>query len=270
VWTRSILSAGIVLVGAGAILGALAVILEDRLIYFPSRALEAAPSDFGIAAEELSPVASDGTRLHGWHLRGTGERALLFFHGNAGNISHRLERAGHIVAAHGLDIFLVDYRGYGRSEGRPSEEGLYADGLAVYDLARDRGFPPERIVLLGESLGASVAVEVASRRPSGALILEMPFRSIPAMARHHYPIVPRGLISTRFDNEAKVPSLSVPTLFVAADRDAVVPPDHVRTLFEKHPGPKQLFVLRDAGHDGAYVAGPEYDAAWKSFLGSGL
>ena len=124
--------------------------------------------------------------------------------------------------------------------------------------------------MLGESLGAAVAVEVARRRPSAALILEMPFRSIPAMAKRHYPIVPRLLISSRYDNEGKMPSLTVPTLFVMADRDEVVPPDHVRSVFEKHPGPKELFVIREAGHDGAYDAGEEYDAAWKSFLGSAL
>jgi fermentation-respiration switch protein FrsA (DUF1100 family) len=259
---------GVVLAGAGAILCALIVILESAFIYFPSRALEIAPADLGLAAEELHPVAADGTRLHGWWVRGKGERALLFFHGNAGNISHRLERAGRIVAAHGLDVVLVDYRGYGRSEGKPSEAGLYADGLAVYDAARERGFPPERIVVLGESLGAAVAVEVARQRPCGALILEMPFRSIAEMARRHYPIIPRALIATRFDNEAKIGSLTVPTLFVLGDEDAVVPPDHVEALYRKHPGPKELYVIRGAGHDGAYDAGSGYDAAWKKLLGT--
>ena len=104
-------------------------------------------------------------KLEGWWIRGGGRTALLFFHGNAGNISHRLERAKLLVQSLGLDVFLVDYRGYGASSGRPDEEGLYADGEAISRAAAERGFPPERTVLFGESLGSAVAIETALRRP---------------------------------------------------------------------------------------------------------
>lgn len=242
--------------------------MERRFLYFPIRTLAAQPTDYGLRAEELRLTTSDGVRLHGWWIRAKGEGVVLLFHGNGGNISHRLERAKLFVDALGTDLFLVDYRGYGLSEGTPSESGLYRDGLAIYDAARERGFPPDRIVLHGESLGCAVAVEVALTRPAGALALETPFLSVPALARKHYPFVPTMFVRSRFDAASKVGRVTVPKLFLVAERDEIAPPEQGRALYDRAAPPKELFVIPGAGHNDTYVVGgARYLEAWRRFLG---
>jgi fermentation-respiration switch protein FrsA (DUF1100 family) len=246
---------------------ALASLLQDRLLYFPVRRLEASPAAYGLRSEELRLTASDGVRLHGWWIRGGGERVVLLFHGNAGNVSHRLDRAKLFVERLKVDLWLVDYRGYGLSDGKPSEAGLYRDGLAIYDAARERGFPPERIVLLGESLGCAVAVEVALARPCSGLALETPFLSVPALARRHYPFVPGLLIRARYDAGSRIGRIAAPKLIVAAERDEIAPVSHARRLFDLARPPKELFVVPGAGHNDAYATGGEkYLEVWRRFL----
>jgi fermentation-respiration switch protein FrsA (DUF1100 family) len=241
--------------------------LEASFIYFPQREYAASPGDFGLRADTLSLESAGGVRLEGWWIRGDGRTALLFFHGNGGNISHRLERAKLLVESLGLDVFLVDYRGYGASGGKPDENGLYADAEAVYRAATERGFQPDRIVLFGESLGCAVAIETALRHPCRALILETPFLSIAAMAKAVYPFLPRFVIRTRFDNEAKIPRVAVPKLIVAAERDDVVPPGHARRLFELAATPKDFYVIPGATHNDTYVAGGRaYVEVWRRFM----
>jgi hypothetical protein len=242
-------------------------LLEDRFLYFPLRRLDAFPADYGLSSEELSPIASDGVRLHGWWIRGGGDRVLLLFHGNAGNVSHRLDRAKLFAESLGIDLFLVDYRGYGLSAGRPSEAGLYRDGFAIYDAALERGFPAERIVLFGESLGCAVAVEVALARPCAGVVLETPFLSVPALAREHYPFVPGFLVRSRYDTGSKIARVGQPKLLVAAALDDIAPAAHALRLFELAKPPKELLVVPVAGHNDTYVAGgEEYLAAWRRFL----
>jgi fermentation-respiration switch protein FrsA (DUF1100 family) len=264
--TRGLAVAG-VLLGAGAAILAIFLGMEDQFLYFPTRELSAAPGNFGLDAEELSLEAEDGVRLHGWWIRGDGRRALVFFHGNAGNIADRLDRARILHDRFGFDVFLVDYRGYGRSAGRPSEEGLYRDGRAAYRAALDRGFPPERLLLFGESLGSAVAIRTAADRPCAGVVLETPFLSVPEMARVHYPFVPRFLIRSRFDNGARIPLVEAPKLFLVAQRDEIVPPAHGRRLYDLATGKKQIFVIPGAGHNDTYrVGGEAYWKAWESFL----
>jgi fermentation-respiration switch protein FrsA (DUF1100 family) len=245
----------------------LLIAMAPQLMYFPTRELAARPADFGLESEDLRVTTPDGVGLHGWWIKGGGRAALVWYHGNAGNVSHRLHNAQLLVERFGLDIFLVDYRGYGLSDGTPSEAGLYADGIAIYDHARACGFTPDEIVLFGRSLGAAVAVEVGLAREARALILETPFRSIRAMARHHYPIVPGFLIRSRYDNEAKMPRLGLPLLVLHGDCDEVVPLAHAQRLFELAAEPKRWFLIRGAGHNDTYVAGGEaYFGAWRAFL----
>jgi fermentation-respiration switch protein FrsA (DUF1100 family) len=269
--TGRIVTRGLVPVAAflGILIGILAISLgmEDQFLYFPTRTLAAVPADYELEAEELSLEAEDGIRLHGWWIRGDGRRALVFFHGNAGNIGDRLDRARILHDRFGFDVFLVDYRGYGRSAGRPSEEGLYRDGRAAYRAALERGFAPERIVLFGESLGSAVAIRTASDMPCAAVVLETPFLSIPEMARVHYPFVPAFLVRSRFDNGARIAAVAPPKLFLVAERDEIVPPAQSRRLYDLATGQKSFFLIRGAGHNDTYIAGGEaYWNAWEKFL----
>jgi len=267
------LSIGPWLVAALAI-GGLVVIgwsLENHLLYFPTRAVASTPASYGLSFEDLSLTAEDGVRLRGWRIHGSGRgsesRALLFFHGNAGNVGDRLDRARILVQRLGLDVFLVDYRGYGQSGGAPSEEGLYRDARAVYDEALSR-FHANQIVFFGESLGSAVAIQLATEQTSAGVVLETPFLSIPAMARKHYPFVPAFLIRSRYDNKEKIASVAAPKLFLIAENDEIAPPEQGRRLFDLAATPKTLFVIPGAGHNDTYVTGGEdYWKAWVRFLG---
>jgi len=252
---------------AWLLLVGLLMLQERRLIFFPTKALTALPADFGLRADELSITATDGVLLHGWWIRGPGDRVLIWYHGNAGNIGHRLDNARWFVDELGVDVVLVDYRGYGRSQGTPDEEGIYLDGLAIYDAVVARSVRAEDVVLFGRSLGGAVAIEVALQRPVGAVVLESPFRSVPALAREHYWFVPSFLVRTRMDNESKIGSVEVPMLVLHGDRDRVVPVTHGQRLFELAARPAHFHLIEGAGHNDTYlVGGRPYRDAWAAFL----
>lgn len=243
------------------------ILCQDRLLYFPTRRLASMPEALGLRADPLAVATEDGERLDGWWIRGAGRLAVIFFHGNAGNIGDRLERAKILNQRFGLDVILVDYRGYGRSSGSPSEEGLYKDARAMYRTAIAGGLRPEQIVLFGESLGAAVAIDLASRWPCRGLVLETPFLSIPDLARLHYPFVPVSLVRSRFDNAAKIAEIAAPKLFFVAELDEVAPPLHGRRLWERARGVRELFIIPGAHHNDTYVVGGEpYWKAWDLFL----
>jgi uncharacterized protein len=264
---RTILSLVATLAVAWVAMVALASLVQDRLLYFPVRPLEASPASRGLKSDELRLTASDGVPLHGWWIHGGGDTAVLLFHGNAGNVSHRLDRAKLFTERLGVDLVLVDYRGYGQSGGKPSEAGLYRDGLAIYDAARQRGFSPERIVLLGESLGCAVALEVGLARPCAGIVLETPFLSVPLLARRHYPFVPGFLVRARYDSESRIGQVTRPKLLVAAERDEIAPVAHARRLYELAKPPRELFVVPGAGHNDVYTMGGEkYLEVWRRFL----
>jgi hypothetical protein len=256
-------------IGAAVGIVVIGMSLESSFLYFPTRGLASSPQAHGLRAEELALTAEDGARLFGWWLHGEGKRAVLFFHGNAGNIADRLDRARMLHDRFGLDVFLVDYRGYGRSAGSPSEEGLYRDARAVFAAARDRGFAPGQIVLFGESLGSAVAIQLASERPCAGVVLETPFLSIQDMAREHYPMVPPFLIRSRYDSARRIAEVAAPKLFLVAESDEIAPPEQGRRLFELAPPPKTLYVIPGAHHNDTYVTGGEpYWAALGGFLAS--
>lgn len=245
------------------------LLFERRLIYFPFERHDSVPADFQLKADDVWLRASDGVRLHGWWIygEGRGTSTIVWYHGNGGNISHRLDQAKILVDRFRADVFLLDYRGYGKSEGRPDEPGLYRDGAAAYAEARRRGVPPERIVLYGESIGSAVALEVALHEPCGGLVLQSPFVSVPAMARDIYKIIPAFLVRTKFDNSIKIGRVSAPKLILHGDRDEIVPLAHAQRLFELAAPPKRLVVLQGAMHNDTYVAASTaYFDAWASFL----
>jgi alpha-beta hydrolase superfamily lysophospholipase len=165
-----------------AVLSAIMLIFERKLIYYPQRAHDAGPRELGLAFEDLVLTAEDGVKIHAWHLPPPGRSrwTVLFAHGNAGNVSHRLDRALFLQSKLGAAVLLFDYRGYGRSEGSPDEEGTYRDARAAHRwLIGEKRAPVDRLVVFGESLGSAVALDLALSRPCRALVLESPFASVP-------------------------------------------------------------------------------------------
>jgi fermentation-respiration switch protein FrsA (DUF1100 family) len=240
--------------------------VERTLIYFPSRELIGTPSSLGLAYRDVWFHAEDGVRLHGWYVPGRLPVTLLWFHGNAGNISDRLDNIREIHHRLGIGVFIFDYRGYGRSDGRPTESGLYQDARAAREALIREGVPADRIVYFGRSLGAPVAVELALAAPPPALILETPFLSVPAMANRTLPGI-GFLFKTRYDSLPKIGRIRSRLLILHGDADEVVPYDHGRRLFEAAPDPKAFHTIRGAHHNDTYVVGgPDYWAAWARFL----
>lgn len=253
-----------------AVVAALMLLFERRLIYFPTRDHDATPRALGLAHEEVDLRTEDGVRLHGWFLPVAGSRlTLLVCHGNAGNISHRLDRALLAQAHLRTDVLLFDYRGYGKSDGVPDEEGTYRDARAAWRWLIAKGQSPGRIVIFGESLGAAVALQLAlDTEGAHALVLESPFASVPEMARAVYPFLPVWpLVRTRYDNLGKVKRLRVPLLVLHGERDDIVPFAQGRGVFDAAPEPKRFFAIPGAAHNDTYVVGGEaYWRALREFL----
>jgi fermentation-respiration switch protein FrsA (DUF1100 family) len=223
--------------------------LLNAMLYFPERTGAAAgcPHD----AEDVAIETGDGERLHGWWFaaRGSPLGHVLFCHGNAGSVIDRLANA-RLLAAAGLDVLLFDYRGYGRSSGRPSEAGTRADARAARAALLDRdGVHPARVVLFGESLGGAVALRLAVDEPPAAVVLQSTFTSVRAMAAAHYKVIPRFLVPGAYPSLSLVPDLRAPLLVIHGARDEIVPVAQGRELYEAAPEPKRLEVFEEAGHN---------------------
>jgi len=244
--------------------------MEQHFIYFPERALVMTPSGLGLPFEEVTFSAEDGIRLHGWWVPGEpGRPVILFFHGNAGNISHRVENLW-LLRRLGLGVLIFDYRGYGRSEGRPDEPGLAQDARAALKWLEERGVPRGELLYFGRSLGAAVALQLALEAPPAGLVLETPFTSIRDLGRLHYPLLHLGLgwlIRDRYDNLAKIGQLHVPLLVLQGDRDRIVPESMARRLYAAANPPKTFHLVVGADHNTTYEAGGDaYWQAWRDFL----
>jgi len=240
----------------------------ERLIFQPSPGVDATPEQLGIEATELFLETEDGVRIHAYELPGPGaSRALLFLHGNAGNASHRLPNAA-ALARMGVHVLLLDYRGYGLSEGRPSELGSYADARAgLGHLLETRGFAPARVVLFGRSLGGTIAVDLAQDRPLAGVILESTFTSAGDVARSMLGPPGAWLAGQRFAALEKIAALQSPLLFFHGDQDRIIPIELGRRLFAAAPQPKSFEVIVGAGHnDTVLVGGAPYFERIRRFL----
>ncbi|MDD5627901.1 MAG: alpha/beta hydrolase [Elusimicrobia bacterium] len=243
---------------------------ERANLYFPNRHLEADPGALGLPFEDLLLTAADGATVHAWFVPLRPQSpAVVFCHGNAGNISHRLDKLMALRRA-GASVLLFDYRGYGRSSGRPDELGTYLDAEAAYRwLAEQKKTPAGRIVIHGESLGGAVALELALRRRPAGLILESAFTSVVEMCRHVFPFLPAELIVRfRYDSLAKIPRLSCPVLVMHSPEDDVVPYSMGRRLYDAAPGPKTFLELKGGHNEGFLDTGPAYEQAIAGFLAS--
>lgn len=248
---------------------------QSRLLFLPnvpSRALIATPGSIGLDYEAVRIRTEDGVELDAWFIPAPDPRGvLLFFHGNAGNMSHRLDSV-RIFHELGLATLIFDYRGYGQSEGRPSEQGTYTDALAVWQyVTQERDIPPSKIVLFGRSMGASVAAHLADRHTPAGLILESGFTSVPDLAAQIYPWLPvRWLARIDYPTAEYVRDLSSPILIAHSPNDEIVLYEHGLALFDQANEPKTFLELTGGHNDGFLISGARYTDGLHQFLSSVL
>jgi uncharacterized protein len=241
--------------------------LQERLIFFPQPVAEdPLKADTGAAIEEVSLTASDQVRLHGWLVKATPVHTpapvLIYFGGNAEEVSWLASTAGRYA---GWSLLLINYRGYGRSEGKPGEAELFADALQIYDYAAKRA-AAGRVAVMGRSLGSGVAAYLAAQRPVAGVILVSPYDSVESVAQGIYPFLPISLmLKHRFDSLARAPGIKAPLLCLVASHDRVIPRRHSERLYAAWGGPRQWREIRPADHD-SLAGEPDYWEAIAAFL----
>lgn len=243
-------------------------LFEPYLVFAPANRVLMTPDDVGLKYEEVCFEASDGIQLAAWYMPSERMRGVvLFCHGNAGNISHRLESLS-IFHKLQLDTFIFDYRGYGKSNGKPSERGTYRDAEAAWDyLVRQRDIPPNRIVLFGRSLGGAVAAHLAMRRVPAAVVIESAFTSIRDIGSELYPFLPIRMLSTiRYDTLSYIRSVSSPVLVIHSKDDEMIRVHHGKRLFESASDPKRLLMLAGSHNEGFLQSGRRYSDGLDAFL----
>ena len=232
--------------------------IENFFVFHPETHFDMLPDQLNLTCDSVSFEAQDGTKLHGWFFPLPGSSpVILFCHGNAGNISHRLDNIRKLLE-YGFQVFIYDYRGFGKSQGRPSRKGIYLDGLAAYDYLRNHlGIPSDRIVLFGRSLGAAVATEIAMKRKARRLVLESAFTSTRGMAKTMTlfallsPFLP-----AHYNNLKKIQHITTPKLVIHGDMDEIIPFKMGRNdFFRRQRGPKNLYPIKGAGHNNTWLIG---------------
>ncbi len=250
---------------------------QSHLIYFPEigRDLIATPEQVGLVYESVEITTADNETLHGWFMPASAATAakgtVLFFHGNAGNISYRLDYLA-MLAELGYDTFIFDYRGYGRSSGSPSESGTYLDAQAAWHyLTVTKGVPSARVVLFGESLGGAVAAWLAAHEKPGALVLASTFTSVPDMAAKIYPFLPARLLSRfEYNTLEYLRSVTCPVFIAHSPQDDIVPFEQGRALFQAAPEPKQFLELQGGHNDSFIFMQKPWIKALADFIGAKL
>ena len=244
---------------------------QSRLVHLPEipgRTLTATPQAAGLDYESVDIVTADGVKLHSWFVTAEPARAtLLFFHGNAGNISHRIDSL-RIFHDLGLNTLIIDYRGYGQSEGKPSEQGLYADSEAAWQyLTSKRGIPPQQIIIFGRSLGGAVAAWLAARHQPRVLILESTFTSAPDMAAELYPFLPTRLLTRlQYNAQRNLELVRCPVLIVHSRDDEISPFRHGQRLYDTAREPKRFLEIRGDHNMGFLLDQARYEAGLAEFL----
>jgi len=254
-------------VGVAVVLAVLTA-LQSRFLYFPSREMVASPADLGLPYQEVRMKTEDGVAIHGWWLPNENAGAtVLFLHGNAGNISYWLDAVRGYHAC-GWNVLLIDYRGYGLSEGSPSEEGTYLDAKAAWrHITETRGVDPSQIVVIGRSLGGGVALGLIEHHQPAGVVLEATFTSIPDMVAHVMRVGLLGqLMRIHYPNLERVRGLKVPVLIVHSPQDDLVPFAQGRALFEAAPQPKRFLEIRGGHNDGFYEAREDYLRGVREFV----
>jgi fermentation-respiration switch protein FrsA (DUF1100 family) len=255
------------------LLGVLYVMLhwfEHSQVYHPTGEFDTEPGAVGLRAEDAVFQAADGVKLHGWFFpalpdSSTNNLVFLVSHGNGGNISHRLGQARALLQT-GAAVLLYDYRGYGRSAGRPNEKGTYLDAQAAGAWLRQKGFAAANIISYGESLGGAVAAELAVSEPVGGLVLQSTFTSVPNLGSELFPWLPvRWLGTIKYDTLSKLPRVTVPVLVMHSRRDSLIGFQHAERNFAAAREPKLFAELRGDHNDPVWEE-PAYVAAVGKFL----
>jgi len=248
---------------------------QSNLIYYPDmpgRSLVATPQQIGLEYQDVELVTGDNIRLHGWFIpKQAAKGTLLFFHGNAGNVSHRLESI-ELFHRLGLNVFIIDYRGYGQSEGKASEKGTYRDAMAAWKyLVQTRGYDAEKVIVFGRSLGASIASWLASKQTPAALILESGFSSVPSMAKRIYPFLPVSWLTYfKYDTRDHVKNIACPVLVAHSRSDEIIPYEEGRKVFDAAPEGKQFLEMLGGHNNGFMLSGPAYIDGLRSFIHASL
>jgi len=267
-----------IIIFAGGLYGALCLylfLMQSRMIYYPhmpSRQLTANPADMGLEYESVSIITKDKITLHGWFVPASEEKGvLLFFHGNAGNISHRLDSLK-IFHDLGLSTLIIDYRGYGRSKGEISEQGTYFDAEAAWNyLTEIKNIPAQQIAVLGRSLGAAIAAYSASKQTPGVLILESAFTSVPDVAAGLYPILPvRFLSRFQYNTRKFLQSVNCPVLIIHSPDDDIIPFENGLQLYESARPPKQILEIQGSHNEGFLLSGKTYTEGIREFINLNL
>ena len=255
--------------GVYLLLVLLAWAFQERLLYLPLKKVGATPADIGLDYESVQFETEDGLTLTGWFIPAATDNqpTLLFFHGNAGNMGHRLDSLA-IFHRLNLNVFLVDYRGYGQSEGQPTEAGTYLDAEAAWAyLVNQRRVAPERIIIFGRSLGGAVAAYLAQQHQPTALILESTFTSAVDVAAQSYPFLPvRQLMRIQYNTRQRLPIINCPVLIVHSPNDGIIPYRHGQQLFAAAQEPKHFLQINGSHNDGFVVSNDVYEAGLSEFL----
>lgn len=257
-----------ILVSVWVLLCLLLYLFQPRFIYFPQSEIDYTPDMAGLPYEDIYFKTEDNVLLNGWFIPvENAKNTLLFFHGNGGNISHRLESLK-IFHEIGLSVFIIDYRGYGQSQGTSSEQGTYRDAEAAWRfLTETRGISDEDIIIFGRSMGGAVATWLASRYTPNLLILESTFTSIADVAKHYYPYLPTHLlVRIKYASVDRIEDIHRPILIAHSQTDEIIPYKYGRALFEKAQAPKIFLELKGGHNDGFITTGPSYIQGLENFI----
>ncbi|MFH1691045.1 MAG: alpha/beta hydrolase [Candidatus Omnitrophota bacterium] len=241
--------------------------LEFSSLYYPAKQIAATPQSIGLDYQDLTFETGDHEKINAWFIPVDKTAPVVYFlHGNAGNIGDRLSKISFFHSL-GISVFVIDYRGYGKSTGRPSERGIYADALAGYRYLIDiLKVPDDRIILYGESLGGAVAIDLAAQVPIGGLVVEGSFTCAADMAKKIYPFLPVFLVASKYDSYAKVAQIKAPKLFIHSSQDEIVPFVLGRKLFDRAVAPKEFFQAQGGHNDCFFVQSEQIKMSIVKFL----
>jgi fermentation-respiration switch protein FrsA (DUF1100 family) len=243
-------------------------LFQGKMIFLPSTNFIITPSEAGLQAEDIWIETFDGEQLHGWYFPSDStEYLVIFSHGNAGNISNRIDIAKFLQET-GFSVLIYDYRGYGQSSGKPSEEGLYRDIEAVVNyLKAEKGYSEQQMIMYGRSMGGAVASYAATEFNVGGLVLDSAFRNLKTMVRDLYPFVPAFLASYDFPTEQYVQQLSgIPVMIMHSPNDTIVDITHGKSLFGVAQEPKTFVELRGGHNDNFHASVDTHNKHWREFL----